>query len=119
MQIKPYDIFGDYYYTLLDEYNSEDKNIYEHIYHALIPSQIREAISLNSNCENPIKSNDVTFNNIPISILIFRGYDYNECYFYTLFDMSNYVAYLINNENFKRFTKFCFYLESRIPLKTL
>lgn len=119
MQIKPYDIFGDYYHTLLDEYNNEDKGKYELLYKKLIPYHIRKAIRLNDNCEDPIKSYDMTFCNIHINILIFRGYNYNECYFYTLFDISEYIPYLINNGDFRVFTKFCFYLERRVPLKTL
>ena len=77
MQIKPYDIFGDYYHTLLDEYNNEDKHHYKQLFNQYFP-HFDNSLRMNDFASMPILVDNT---HICLKIIVFQGEDVYKPYF--------------------------------------
>lgn len=105
MQIKPYDILGNYYHTILDEYNSEDKGKYELLFDRYFPQ-----------IDNGLKVYDFTSRQISIYgtkiSLHIKVYQENDVYKpYFIFNVENlYIEPLRELPQIRELVKLCIYI---------
>ena len=117
-EIKLEDWLMEDFVNLREEYDKENKDVYKNMYIRLIHSSTRERLENNELNENQFSTNEVCFLDFKLGISIFVNI-YNEItpYFQALFDLKEWAIELRKDDNFRTFTKFCFYLIETIPQK--
>ena len=105
MQIKPYDIFGDYYHTLLDEYNNEDRHHYIQLFNQYFP-QFDNCLRMDYFASMPIPVDNT---HICLQIKVFQGEGVYKPYF--IFNVENlYIEPLRELPQIRELVKLCIYI---------